>query len=266
MFYAYWGLTHAPFVGGDVALFYEGESQSEALARLRFAADEHRQALLLGEPGAGKTLLLAHFARQRARRGQTAAHCSLAGVTPREMLWRIASGMSLSPRPDDDSLRLLRRLEEAAGGSGAAAAAVLLLDDVDQAGADVLSQLYRLLARGGARDSWPTVVLAARPKGLPRLGEQLLELLDLRIDLEPWGERDVTGYLQHSLVQAGADGPVFDDEALAALYGLTGGIPRRVNRLADHALLGAAAEGRDAVDAAMVEAAHDALQWSATTA
>ena len=34
--------------------------------------------------------------------------------------------------------------------------------------------------------------------------------------------------------------------------------------LADHALLGAAAEGRDTIDAAMIEAAHDALSWTTT--
>jgi type II secretory pathway predicted ATPase ExeA len=64
------------------------------------------------------------------------------------------------------------------------------------------------------------------------------------------------------LVEAGADRPIFEDEALAALYALTDGIPRRVNRLADHALLGAAADGHDMVDAAMVESAHDAVSWT----
>jgi type II secretory pathway predicted ATPase ExeA len=98
-----------------------------------------------------------------------------------------------------------------------------------------------------------------------RLGDELLEAADLRIDLEPWSEADAVGYVQHALVEAGADRPIFEDEALAALYALSDGIPRRVIRLADHALLGAAGDGQDMVDAAMVEAAHDALSWTATS-
>ncbi len=56
---------------------------------------------------------------------------------------------------------------------------------------------------------------------------------------------------------------MFDDEALSALFHLTDGVPRQVNRLADHALLGAAAEGQDAVDAGMLELAHESLAWTA---
>jgi general secretion pathway protein A len=125
-------------------------------------------------------------------------------------------------------------------------------------------QRLRLLSLGGQASRWLTLVLIATPRGTQRLGEELLEAFDLRIDLEPWTEADMIGYLQHALIEAGGDRPIFDDEALSALHGLTGGIPRKVNRLADHALLGAAAEGCEMVDAAMVEAAHDALSWTAT--
>ena len=45
---------------------------------------------------------------------------------------------------------------------------------------------------------------------------------------------------------------------------LSGGVPRHVNRLADHALLAAAAAGLEVVDAATIEQAHDALSWLAT--
>lgn len=263
MFYAHWGLAHSPFVGGDAPLFYQGESQNEALARLRFVADQRRHAVLLGERGVGKSLLLARFTEHWLRQGRRAAYASAAGVTPRELLWRIAAGLSLSPQPEEDAWRLVRRLEDAATG-GSDCAAVVLLDDVDQAGADVRSQLYRLIGIGAA-EPWLTFVLAATPTSCFRLGEELLDVLDLRIDLDPWNESDMTGYIQHALVEAGGDRPLFDDEALAALYALTDGAPRKVNRLADHALLGAAAEGLEMVDAAMIEAAHDALNWSVTT-
>ncbi|MCC6494525.1 MAG: AAA family ATPase [Pirellulales bacterium] len=263
MFYAHWGLMHSPFLGGDALLFYPGESQNEALARLRFVAEQRRHAVLVGQPGVGKSLLLARFANERLRLGRRAAQASAAAGSPREILWRIAAGLSLAPRPEDDVLRLLRRLDDAAV-DGEAPGAVLLLDDADQAGPDVRSQLYRLIGGlGGGENPWLSFVLAATPANCFRLGDELLGLVDLRIDLEPWSQHDMSGYVQHALVEAGGDRPLFDGEALSALYALTDGVPRKVNRLADHALLGAAAEGLEMVDAAMIEAAHDALSWSA---
>ena len=56
-------------------------------------------------------------------------------------------------------------------------------------------------------------------------------------------------------VAAGAAGALFDPEALAALHRASDGLPRRLNRLADLALLVAYAEGRDRPDARAVAVA-----------
>jgi general secretion pathway protein A len=266
MYYSHWGLTRSPFAGGGSALFYRGESQAEALARLRYAVDEGRQAILVGPPGVGRTTLIAEFAGARRRQGGSAALVNVASVSPRELLWKISAEASLGPRPEDDVLRLIRRLEDVAAASVINRERLpLFLDDMDLAGPDARLQLMRLWQLSGRNGRWATFVFVASDDGAPRLGAELLEAVELRIELEPWSEADMVGYIQHALVAAGRDEPAFDDEALSIMYSLTGGIPRRVNRLADHALLGAAAEGSDAVNAAMIEAAHESLGWTATT-
>jgi type II secretory pathway predicted ATPase ExeA len=178
-------------------------------------------------------------------------------------LWQTAAQWSLGPRPADEAPALFRRLADFAATTRLQpGGAVLILDDADQAGPDVKTQLLRLLALGGNRP-WLTLVLTTTPSGVSRLGEELLDAVDLRLDLDPWTEAETVGYVQHALVEAGCDQPVFADEALTALFHLTDGVPRQVNRLADHALVATAADGLDLVNALVVESAHDALGWMA---
>jgi type II secretory pathway predicted ATPase ExeA len=262
MYQAHWGLRRSPFAGRQTPLFYEGESQTEAMARLRFSVAERRNALLLGACGAGKSLALMQFAATCRRSGRDVAAVNLAGISPRELLWRLAGQLSLSPGPDEDAVRLFRRVADyAAGAPWRGATAVLLLDDADQAGPDVQSALTRLLACGDGRAIWSTIVMAAAPEQAMRLSASLVDAIDLRIDLGPWTEAETVGYVQHALLEAGCERPVFEDEAVAVLYVLSEGVPRQVNRLADRALLAAAAEGIDMIDAGVVEAAHDAMAW-----
>jgi general secretion pathway protein A len=268
MYLEHWGLERSPFAPGPTPPFYyEGESQAEAAARLRFVARRGRRlALLSGLRGAGKSLTLSRFANECRRAGRGVVAVGLAGLTVRELLWQITAQLALGPRPRDDAIALFRLLAgsvESPASASANSGTVMLLDDADQAGPDVRSQLVRLLNLGGGR-SCLTLVLAAAPDNLTRLGGELLDATDLCIDLEPWSDADTIGYIQHALLEAGCDRPAFDDEALAVLATLSGGVPRHVNRLADHALLAAAAAGLEAVDAGTIEATQDALSWLAT--
>lgn len=265
MYLAHWGLVKSPFAPGPTPpLYYEGEGQAEASARLRFMARHGRRlAVVVGSPGIGKTATLARCAAERRREGRPTALINLAGLSVRELLWQLAGQLALGPQPGDDAISLFRRVAAYADAlRWEPLGACIILDDADQAGPDVRSQLLRL-ANLGAEEPRLTLTLAATPAGVGRLGHELLAAADLRIELEPFSDAETVGYVQHALLEAGCDRPAFDDEALAVLATLSGGVPRQVNRLADHALLAAAMDELDAVDAATVEASHDALGWIA---
>jgi type II secretory pathway predicted ATPase ExeA len=67
--------------------------------------------------------------------------------------------------------------------------------------------------------------------------------------------------VQTALVEAGSTGPLFEDEAISTLHELSGGVPRRVSRLADFALLAGAAAGVDQVNVELVRAACEEVAW-----
>ncbi|MGW8258156.1 MAG: hypothetical protein ACWGMZ_11775, partial [Thermoguttaceae bacterium] len=138
--------------------------------------------------------------------------------------------------------------------------AAILLDDADHADQKTLDQINRLLRHDCTGQSRLTVVLACRRETMHNLGAPLLELADLLIDLTPWDSADTANYLQTSLAAAGRNTPVFSDSAIARLYELTDGIPRRVSQLADLSMLAGAGEESPLIDAALVDSAYHELR------
>jgi type II secretory pathway predicted ATPase ExeA len=264
MYHTHWGLKRPPFAGGTAdRMLYEGASQAEALSRVRFLVNQRRRAgLLTGEQGSGKTLLLEMFREQCRRIGLETAQLALGGATSRELLWQLASQLGLLPGIAEETPRLFRRLVDyAMSVSQQETHVVLLLDDADETGPDTLGLVVRLLGIGLTR-GWCTAIVSAQTSRFERLGGELLELCDLRVDLEPWDESDTTAYVQFALFEAGCDRPLFDSAALSSLFHLSAGLPRRVKRLAEHALLAAAGRGISRVDAEAVEVAHQELRWA----
>ena len=100
----------------------------------------------------------------------------------------------------------------------------------------------------------PFVLLLAGQSALDeRLAEPLHHALDQRIAtvarLAPLSADETRTYVETRLRAVGADHPVFEDGALAALGDAAGGVPRRINNLATAALVVAAARNRRLVGA-----------------
>ena len=265
----HWQLSQSPFrTVLDADRYYPSASHDEALARLEYLVDARRRlGVLLGESGVGKSLVLRVAAQRLARKGAAVVVVDTVGSGIRDLLWQLAAGLGAAPRDTSDMVHLWRLVaDRVAENRLQQTNTVLLVDDAGQAGPDVLAQLVRLARLDAAPAARWTILLAAEPPQAARWNESLRELVDLRIDLEPWNEDDTIGYVQTSLVEAGRFDPVFDDDALAAIYELTGGVPRRVIRLADFALLAGAAAAIDTIDAATVHGACSEMNWPVAAA
>jgi len=256
MYLAHWGLNAAPFRNClDPRRFFLAPTHEEALARLDFLAEQRRRlGLLFGRSGCGKSLILDVFARQLRRSGCTSARVSLLGMDVYEFLWATAGALGINPDPDTvrghlweaitDRLMEFRLQRQRA---------LLLLDDVQTAASEVLQQVTRLVQNDASPESGLTVVLACQADQEDRLGRRLWELAELRVDLESWSPEDTEHYLQESLRRSGRESPIFDASAAARIHDLSDGIPRRVNQLADMALLAAAGQEMHHIDGLLID-------------
>ena len=267
MYHSHWGIDESPFQSRlDPQFFYESPTHDEALSRLHFlVAQRRRLGLLMGESGSGKSLLLEAFATQLRRQGRPVAMVNLLGVGPAEMLCLLAGGFGLNIDASAPVAKLWRSLtDRLAEYRYQQLDTIILLDDAAEYaetadGRQVISLVTRLAQHDCSPQSRLTIVLSGRCERMGRIGRRLLELAELRIDVESWQQSETADFLEKSLAQAGCQSPIFDEPALAKLHELSHGVPRRVSQLADLALLAGAGAELQQIDADVVESAYQEL-------
>lgn len=267
MYEAYWQLHSRPFENcADARFYYPSEVHQGALLKLRYAAENRRgAALLAGAAGIGKTLLVNSLRRQLGESFAPFAHIVFPRMSQRELLAYVAAELGALPGGAtavslDESVRRLRDflLDNAARDCHAVIAVDechLLLEG------DALDTLQLLLNFETDTEPALTLILAGQPQVLPAL-ERLPGLearLGVKCLLRPFNLDETASYVNHRLTAAGATREVFTSEALATLHRLTGGNPRRINRLCDLALLIGYAEEQMRINAPQIEAVSNEL-------
>jgi type II secretory pathway predicted ATPase ExeA len=258
MYEEYWGLREKPFrKTPDPRYLFLNGAYEEALERLLFAVEEMELALLTGEVGSGKTLLT------RALVDRLGESCEVGMIlnprlSPRQFLRTAASELGIGePRFHSSDLlaQIHERLIEL---DEQRRKALLIVDEAHLIPGKPTFEEIRLLTNCQLDDrNLVAIVLVGQPELRERLRHRTYRALTQRIgvsfDLVPLSPADTLAYARHRLSVAGADRPIFTDEAVALLHERSAGIPRLVNQLATQALLEGMARGAREVDAAVIE-------------
>lgn len=273
MYNAQFGLTQDPFsIAPDPRFLYMSERHREALAHLLYGAQGGGGLVLLtGAVGAGKTTVCRGFIEQLPKTVDLAYVFNPALSVP-ELLATICEDFGLqglagaTAKAQVDALNRFLLERHAQGRS-----CVLIIDEAQNLAPDVLEQLRLLTNLETSSRKLLQIVLIGQPELRDRLHDPALEQVAQRIvaryHLEPLNETETPMYVRHRLAVAGLVGPLpFDEAALRRIHRLTGGVPRRINLLCDRALLGAYAQQRGTVSAAMVvQAAREVFGNRAAT-
>ena len=259
MYAAFFGLRQEPFsLAPDPRYLFMSERHREALAHLLYGLGGAGGFVVLsGAIGAGKTTVCRCFLEQ------VPADCQVAYIfnprqTAAELLHSVCQefGIALpaqaSAKQCVDALNAFLLQSHAQGRH-----AVLVIDEAQQLSADVLEQLRLLTNLETGERKLLQIMLIGQPElrqmlAQPQL-EQLAQRVVARFHLEPLSAAETAQYVQHRLGVAGLQGASpFDAGALKTLYRLARGVPRRINLLADRAMLGAYASGQRQISAAIV--------------
>jgi general secretion pathway protein A len=266
MYESYWQLDHKPFENSSESRFYyPAQSHQAALLKLRYAIENRRAAALLtGPSGSGKTLIAQTLAKQLPEKYSPVVHLvypqlpadQLVGYLADELTGELTGGTSTIEQN-------LRRFETTIKQNcQAGRQAVVIVDEAHLLRETAALETLRLLLNyeHDSRSCF-TLLLLGQPAVLSALARlpELEERMDAKCLLGKLTLEETISYISHRLTTAGAKHEIFDQEGLEALHYLSQGIPRRLNRLADLALVVGYAEELPKITSRQIEAVAEEL-------
>ena len=268
MYVQYFGLKHEPFsIAPDPRYLFMSERHREALAHLLYGVKGGGGGfvLLTGEIGAGKTTVCRCLLEQIPKRCNV-AYIFNPKLTALELLKTVCEEFHVPVEAHEPGTVFTAKdyldpfnkflIETHAVGLNN----VLIIDEAQNLAADVLEQLRLLTNLETNERKLLQIVLIGQPElrlmlRRPEL-EQVAQRVIARYHLEALSEAETAMYLRHRLAIAGLTSAMpFSQRAMLEIHHAARGVPRRINLVADRALLGAYAESVPRVDKRIVEKA-----------
>ncbi|MDX2440848.1 MAG: AAA family ATPase, partial [Desulfobacterales bacterium] len=265
MYLSHYNFTEKPFqITTDPKFIWLGEKHLEALSTLKYGILENKGFLLLtGDVGTGKTMLV---------------NCLVTKLD-------IETIIATIPDPDleildffnslADSFKINKKFESKGGflvhlkaflhKAHAENKSVLLIIDEAQRLNHKLLEEIRLLSN---IELYSKKLINIFFVGQNEFNDILMEeknravrqRIALRYNIDPLTERETEEFIKHRLEVAGAKGNVFSTSAIHEIYLFSGGYPRLINVMCDHALLTGYTKGMKKVSVKIIRECAEELK------
>ena len=260
LYLEHFGLNEPPFrITPHTDFFFEGAERGATLEALAYAV-LHDEGIVKvsGEVGSGKTMLC-RMLMERLPAEVATIYLATPSFARDEILQAIADDLEL--KLSERRTVALRELQEhLITLYGAGRRVVILIDEAHVMPEDTLEQVRLLSNLESSRHKLLQIVLFGQPELDATLAKASLRQLRDRIThgfrMRPLPVPEVVKYLDFRMRAAGYRGPqVFTPRASRRIASASGGLTRRINILADKALLAAYSEASHAVTPRHVMAA-----------
>ncbi len=261
MYLEHFGLNEPPFKITPVTdFFFSGANRGEILDAIIYAiTDGEGIVKISGEVGSGKTMLC-RMLLEKLPTNIKAIYLANPSLTRDELLYAIADrlGLDLEGQRVSMILQNLQNHLEALYGRGERV--VVLVDEAHAMPLDTLEELRLLYNMQVGKHKLLQIVLFGQPELDEKLAQPNMRQLKDRIvhhfTILPLSQKIIHSYLMFRMRAAGYKGPDIFSPAAEKLVGKAShGLMRRVNILADKALLAAFVENTHAIEVRHVQAA-----------
>ena len=271
MFDNFYGLTGKPFqLTPDPAFYFRSTTHRKALSYLGYGLAQGEGFIVItGEVGAGKSTLVAHLMSSIDPARLTVGQIVTSRLDEEEIVHVVAQsfGLDIDGHDKASALGAIEGFlhEEARAGRRC----LLVVDESQNLSVSALEELRMLSNFQLGNHPLLQTLLLGQPEFRATLqASQDLEQLRQRViaahHLEPMEQGEMEPYIIHRLEKVGWSGnPAFDQRVFAELHEASGGIPRRVNQIANRLLLLGAVDERTRIDSVMLKAVLDEMAGEA---
>ena len=270
LYLEHFGLTEPPFrITPHTDFFFDGADRGATLEALIYAI-LHDEGIVKvsGEVGSGKTMLC-RVLIERLPPHVATIYLATPSLAREEILHAIADDLELKLSPERRSVALRELQEHLIALYGAGRRVVILIDEAHVMPEDTLEQVRLLSNLESNRHKLLQIVLFGQPELDQTLAKSALRQLRDRIThafrMRPLALAEVAKYLSFRMRAAGYRGPeVFTPRAVRRIARASDGLTRRINILADKALLAAYTENTHAITDRQVRAAVADSEFAAS--
>ncbi|MEQ8952521.1 MAG: AAA family ATPase [Gammaproteobacteria bacterium] len=263
MYLDYFSLERHPFrITPDTSLFFSGgeEGRGVVLDAMLYAIETGEGIIkVVGEVGSGKTMLC-RMLEERLPDTTEVVYIANPNLSPEEILYAIAFELKLPIRRDTTKLLVMQQLQNYLLKQYSANRKVLvIIEEAQGMPVETLEEVRLFSNLETHRDKLMQMILFGQPELDQNLSQKKIRQLRERIThsfyLNPLHTSETSEYISFRLGAAGCPCPgLFTPNANWLISKASGGLTRRINILADKALLAAFAgsvlEGIDELTAA----------------
>jgi TonB family protein len=258
MFLQYYGLREQPFgVTPNPRYLYHSPIHREALASLIYGIESDLGfAALIAEPGMGKTTLLFYLLEKFRTTARTALIFQTL-CSPLELLRYLANELEIQTNETDPVILNERIKDVLVQEAQARRRVILIIDEAHNLDEPVLETIRLLSDFETQNFKLLHIILAGQLQLAEKLAKpgmaQLLQRVSMLNRLKPLTPEETRNYIEYRLGVAGYRGaPLFKDDAVQLIGSMSGGVPRKINRICFNALSLGCALGKQGIDSDVI--------------
>ncbi|MEX0644850.1 MAG: XrtA/PEP-CTERM system-associated ATPase, partial [Parvularculaceae bacterium] len=261
MYEEYFSFAASPFrLNPDPKFFFGSRSHNKAMAYLHYGLRQGEGFIVItGEIGAGKSILIGHLLDQLDRSSVVAAHLLTANLEPAALLSHVLSAFRIEAASAGKSAEIEAFEDFLFDQMNRGRRVLLIVDEAQNLPVATIEELRMLSNMDYDGTPLFQVFLVGQPEFRAVLAKPDMEQFRQRIianyHLEPLGLEETAEYIRHRLTLVGwSDNPSISEDAFAAVFEATDGVPRKINKLCNRLFLHCSIEKLNVIDAAVVEA------------
>ncbi len=250
MYLEHFGLKRQPFkITPDTSLFYKGNKRGAALEALKYAVISGEGIIkVVGEVGSGKTMLCRMLEVELPDNVEV-VYIANPSLSPENILHVIAFELKLDINNQSNKLEVMQKLQQYLLDKHAKGKQVVVfVEEAQSMPLETLEEIRLLSNLETSHHKLLQMILFGQPELDEKLRDPSIRQLKERIThsfyLDPFPPRDIYEYLNFRMRAVGYRGPdIFSKKIASNIEKKSKGLTRRINILADKALLAVYSEG-----------------------